>query len=103
MTTPDRNTLSRELDDLARRIRSHQDYLAGSPDAPGKLRSITERQQQLRAKLDAAHGPAWEKDREHIVREHGLLFDALTNLERKLDEEQLHPSGRAAGARSGLV
>jgi hypothetical protein len=32
-----------------------------------------------------------------------LLFEALEDMERKLDEEQIHPSGRAAGARSGLV
>jgi hypothetical protein len=103
MTSQDRDTLSRKLDDLSKRIKSHRDHLAGRPDAPGKLRSITERHQQLRAKLDAAHGPVWEKEREHIAREHGLLFEALTDLERKLDEEQIHPSGRAAGARSGLI
>jgi len=103
MTAPDRETLNRKLDDLAKRIKSHRDHLAGRPDAPGKLRSISERQQQLRARFDAAHGPAWERDREQIVREHGLLYEALIELECKLDDEQIHPSGRAAGARSGLV
>ena len=98
----DRETIARKLEDLAKRIELHRRELVG-PDMPGKLRSITQRHAQLHARLEAAQGAAWEKERDHIAREHGLLYDTLVDLERKLDDEQIHPSGRAAGARSGLV
>jgi hypothetical protein len=94
------------MEEMAKRIETHRRNLAGRTNATAaqeRLTALDEQHRQLRSRFDAAQGGAWDKEREHIAREHSLLYDTLVRIERELDEDQEHPHGRAPGARSGLV
>ena len=108
MPAGERDLFSHDLDTLGQRIeaRAREFSERGEfADAQRRLAELDEECRRLRERLDTAQGEAWHAAKDELTRAHGEIYDDLVKLERKLDAEMMkaNPSGRAPGARSGLV
>ena len=95
----------RKIDTLAQRIETrrhnfeeHGEFTALQDD----LAALSERHRIITRRLDDG---ASADEQQAVAREHDLIYQAVTNLERKLDQNEMQepPPGRKVGARSGLV
>lgn len=107
MPTENRDTISRDLDALGKRIESRicEFKERGEfSDLHTQLAALHTRQRLLRGRLEDAGG-AWDAAKRDVALEHSLIHEELDRLERRLDSEMMKekPSGRAPGAKSGLV
>jgi hypothetical protein len=104
----DRDTLRGEIDGLEQRmgsrfatVRTHSELA----QLRGQLTRLSQRHRNLRNRFEAAQGAEWDSAKNELAREHGELYQEFVRFEQKLDSRQRERphSGRAPGAKSGLV
>lgn len=104
MSVADRETFSKDVDTLAKRIETRLRELRKRGDRAqlhGELTGIAERHNALRGKLAVTPGQEWEQAKHDLTREHGSLFDEFVKFEQQLDADAANPPDRRY--RSGLV